>query len=81
MQCKLSHSSSQLLNSPQWIAWYTAFLSQKFSCSIQDSDSILLDYSATIFDVERIAGFQFSLGALSPQQNTILRRRITTSLW
>uniref|UniRef100_A0A8R1HSQ3 Uncharacterized protein n=2 Tax=Caenorhabditis japonica TaxID=281687 RepID=A0A8R1HSQ3_CAEJA len=46
-----------------------------------DPDAILLDYTATIFDVERIAGFQFTLGALTQQQNAVLRRKISTSIW
>lgn len=55
-------------------------------CSIsklnfKNSDDILLDYTATIFDVERISGFQFGLGALSQNQNTIIRRKISTKLW
>lgn len=45
------------------------------------SDDVLLDYTATIKDVERIAGFQFQIGALSHQQNVWIRRNITTEIW
>uniref|UniRef100_A0A1I7TP44 NUC domain-containing protein n=2 Tax=Caenorhabditis tropicalis TaxID=1561998 RepID=A0A1I7TP44_9PELO len=56
-------------------------ITEKSTIDCMNSDDVLLDYTSTIFDVERIAGFQFGLGALTQNQNTILRRRISTQLW
>ncbi|UMM34704.1 hypothetical protein L5515_007660 [Caenorhabditis briggsae] len=56
-------------------------ISERSTVDCMESDDVLLDYTATIYDVERIAGFQFGLGVLSQNQNTILRRKISTELW
>ncbi|CAL2044712.1 unnamed protein product [Caenorhabditis brenneri] len=56
-------------------------ITEQSAADCMNTDDVLLDYTATIYDVERIAGFQFGLGALTQNQNTILRRRISTQLW
>ncbi|CAJ55253.1 Ectonucleotide pyrophosphatase/phosphodiesterase C27A7.1 [Caenorhabditis elegans] len=56
-------------------------ITEQSTIDCMSSDDILLDYTATIFDVERISGFQFGIGALSQNQNTIIRRKISTKLW
>ncbi|CAI2353944.1 unnamed protein product [Caenorhabditis sp. 36 PRJEB53466] len=63
------------------LAFVFPILDRKSTMDCMSSDAVLLDYTATIQDVERIAGFQFQIGALSPQQNVYLRRNITLSLW
>ncbi|CAP39632.2 Protein CBG23391 [Caenorhabditis briggsae] len=63
------------------LAFVFPILDGKSTMDCMSSDEVLLDYTSTIEDVERIAGIQFQIGALSHQQNVYLRRNITTSLW
>ncbi|CAB3399011.1 unnamed protein product [Caenorhabditis bovis] len=53
---------------------------QSFTDCMNDT-AILLEYSATIWDVERIAGFELNFPDLSRSQNAILRRFINAELW
>ncbi|CAO4379234.1 unnamed protein product [Caenorhabditis nigoni] len=63
------------------LAFVFPILDGKSTMDCMSSDEVLLDYTSTIEDVERMAGIQFQIGALSHQQNVWLRRNITTSLW
>uniref|UniRef100_A0A8R1HXJ0 Extracellular Endonuclease subunit A domain-containing protein n=1 Tax=Caenorhabditis japonica TaxID=281687 RepID=A0A8R1HXJ0_CAEJA len=63
------------------LAFIFPILDEHPTLECMDSNEILLDYTATISDVEQIAGFEFQLGSLSPVENVHLRRNITFSLW
>uniref|UniRef100_A0A8R1IIR6 Uncharacterized protein n=1 Tax=Caenorhabditis japonica TaxID=281687 RepID=A0A8R1IIR6_CAEJA len=63
------------------LAFIFPILDEHPTLECMDSNEILLDYTATISDVEQISGFEFQLGSLSPVENVHLRRNITFSLW
>ncbi|PIC24275.1 hypothetical protein B9Z55_017676 [Caenorhabditis nigoni] len=56
-------------------------ITERSTVDCMNYNDILLDYTATIYDVERIAGFQFGIGELTQHENTIIRQNITTRLW
>ncbi|KAF1751645.1 hypothetical protein GCK72_018199 [Caenorhabditis remanei] len=68
-------------NEMKVLAFVFPILNEKTAMDCMHSDDVLLDYTATVQDVERIAGFQCQIGALSHQQNVYIRRNITTSFW